>query len=143
MHSRTQVSGMPFGHAGDQIGGPRQGQRGRKATDHHDDLPPESELRQGFIDRPLLDPAPRYRDMPAGRISGRRDLALAQRVPLPHDADEAIAEQCLRTQFRTGGLADDAGFQVDGPVTQGRAIPVRLWREAEPHAGRFLADAVQ
>ena len=49
-----------------------------------------------------------------------------------------------RACARTSGpvvFADDAGFQIDGPVAKRRAVLVRLLHEAQPHAGRFLADA--
>ena len=39
MHSGAQVSGVSFGDTRDQIGGPSQAQRGRKATDDHKDFP--------------------------------------------------------------------------------------------------------
>ena len=103
--------------------------------------PFQPERLQGFIDRSLVEAPPRDADVPAGRIAGGRDLALAQRVPRSHDADEAVPEQGLRAHLRTGRLPHDAGFQIDGPVAKRRAVLVRLLHEAQPHAGRFLADA--
>ena len=49
MHSGAQVSGVSFGNAGNQVGGPGESQRGRKATDDRDDLPFQPERLQGFI----------------------------------------------------------------------------------------------
>jgi hypothetical protein len=48
--------------------------------------------------------------VPAGRITGGSDLALAQRVPHPHDANETVSEQCLRTHLRTSGLPRNLGL---------------------------------
>ena len=39
VHPGAQVSGVSLGDAGDQVGGPRQRQRGREAADDGDDLP--------------------------------------------------------------------------------------------------------
>ncbi len=93
------------------------------------------------IDRPLVQTPPRDEDMPAGRIARGRDLAPAQRVPLSHDADEAVAEQGLRPHLRTHRLAHDARFQIDGAIAKRRAVLVRLGHEAQPHAGRLPAGA--
>ena len=60
---------------------------------------------QRLVDRSAVEPPPRDEDVPAGRIAGGRDLALAQRVPRAHDADEAVAEQRLRAHLRTRRLA--------------------------------------
>jgi hypothetical protein len=62
-------------------------------------------------------------------------------MPHAHDADETVAEQCLHTQFRSRRLADNAGFQIDDSVAKWRAVLVGLLHEAQPHAGRFLANA--
>ena len=78
MHSGAQVSGVSFGNSGDQVRGPSQSQRGRKATDDRDHLAFESERLQGFINRPPIETAPRDADMPGSRIAGRRDLAPAE-----------------------------------------------------------------
>jgi len=66
---------------------------------------------------------------------------VAQRVPHSNDANEMIAEQSLRTHFRTSRLSHHAGFQIDGPIAKRRAIFVWLLHEAQPHAGSFLPDA--
>ena len=58
MHPGAQVAGVSFGDTGDQVGGPRQSQRGRKATDTHDDLPFHPERLQGVIDRSLGETPP-------------------------------------------------------------------------------------
>ncbi len=84
---------MPFGNTGDQVGGPRQCQRTRKAADDRDDLPFQPERNQGFIDRSLVETPPRDADVLARRIAGWRDLTLAERVTRPHDANETVAEQ--------------------------------------------------
>ena len=70
MHSGAQVSGVSFGNTGDQVGGPSQSQRGRKAIDDRDDLPFQPERLQGFIDRSLVEIPPRDADVPACRITG-------------------------------------------------------------------------
>jgi hypothetical protein len=46
---------MPFGNTGDQVGGPGQRQRTRKATDDRDDISFQPERNQGFIDRSLVE----------------------------------------------------------------------------------------
>src|SRR5262249_55548420 len=84
---------------------------------------------------------PRVQDVPASRIAGRSDLALAQRMPDPHRTNEAVPEQRLRTQLRTHGLANDACFQIDAPVAKRRTVSIRLRHKAQPHAGSFLAGA--
>ena len=71
MHSGAQVSGVSFGNAGDQVGGPSESQRGRKAADDRDDLPFQPERLQGFVDRPLVETPPRDEDVPAGSHNGR------------------------------------------------------------------------
>src|SRR4030095_6006438 len=141
MHSGAQVSGMSFVNTGDQVGGPSERQCGRKATDDRDDLPFQPEWFQGFINRSPFETPSRYADVPAGGITGGRDLALAQRVPHSHDANETVSEQCLRSHLRSRRLPHDASFQIDGPVAKWRAVFVGLLYEAQPHAGRFLADA--
>src|SRR4051812_43606407 len=93
MHAGAQGSGVSFGNTGDQVGGPSESQRGRKSTDGRNDLPFQPERLQGFINRSLVEIPPRDTDVPAGRITGGRDLALAQRVPQSHNANETISEQ--------------------------------------------------
>ena len=65
-HAGAQVAGMPFGNAGDQVGGASQGQRGRKAADDGGDIAFQPERLQGFVDRPLVQ-APGARKGRAGR----------------------------------------------------------------------------
>src|SRR5712675_2106393 len=141
VHAGAQASGVPFGNAGDQVGGAGQGQRGRKAADDRDDLAFQPETIQGLVDRSLVETAPRHEDVPAGCITGGRHLAPAERVPPSHDADETVEEQALRTHLRAGRLSHDAGFEIDGRVAQRRAVLVRLLHEAQPHAGSLPADA--
>jgi hypothetical protein len=38
MHSDAQVPGVSFGNSGDQVGGPSESQRDRKAAHNSDDL---------------------------------------------------------------------------------------------------------
>ena len=84
MHSGAQVSGVPFGNAGDHVGGPGQSQRGRKAADDRYDLPFKPERRQGFIDRSPVEPSPRHQYVPAGRIASRKQpRAYSLRPELP------------------------------------------------------------
>ena len=71
-----------FGHAGDQIGGARQRQRGGEAADDGDDLAFQSERIQGFIDRSPFETASRDQNVPAGRIASGRGPALgSERAP--------------------------------------------------------------
>jgi hypothetical protein len=49
--------------------------------------------------------------------------------------------KAVRPHLRTDRLPHDAGFQIDRPVAQWRAVLVRLLHEAQPHAGSVLADA--
>ena len=85
MHAGSQLSGVPLGNAGDEVGGPSESQRGRKATDDCDDLPLQSERLQRlpdrslFIQRSLVETPSRDANMPAGRIAGRSVLV---NVPL-------------------------------------------------------------
>src|SRR6185295_3301634 len=95
----------------------------------------------GFVDRSPVETPPRDGDVPAVRITGRSDLAFAQRVPRSHDADETIPEQCVGANLRTRRLPDHAGFQIDGPVAKRRALLVGFLHEAEPHAGSLLGGA--
>ncbi|MNY15070.1 hypothetical protein D3C86_1482680 [compost metagenome] len=141
MHVGAQADGVPFGDADDQVGGAGQGEGGGKAGDHGYDLPRQAERFQGFIDGALVEPAPGNVDVPAGRIPGRGDLALAQRVAGTYDADEAVAEQGLGAQLGAGVLADDAGFQVDAAGAQRRAVFVWLLHKAQAYARRLLCDA--
>ena len=120
MHSGAQVSGVSFGNTGDQVGSPSQSQRGRKASDDRDDLPLQPQWSQGFIDinrSPVQTPS-RDADVPAGRITGGSDLALAQRVPHAHDANETVPEQRLHAHLRTRRLPHDTRFQIDRSVAQ-------------------------
>ena len=55
MHPGAQVSGMSFGNTGDQVGGPRKSECGRKAADDRDDLPFQIGWIQGFVDRPPVE----------------------------------------------------------------------------------------
>jgi hypothetical protein len=141
MHSSAQVSGLSFGNTGDQVGGPSESQCGRKATDDCDDLSFHPERLQGFINRSLVETPPRDADVPASRITGRSDLALAQRVPHSHDANETIPEQRLCTNLRTSRLPHHASLQIDGPVAKRCALFVWFLHEAEPHARSLLADS--
>jgi len=90
---------------------------------------------------PLVETAARDGDVPAGRITGWRDLALAQRVPHAHDANETIPEQCACSHLRTSRLPHHASLQIDRPVAKRRARFVWFLHEAEPHARSLLADA--
>ena len=63
MHSGAQASGLSFGHTGDQIGGPSQSQRGRKAAHDCDDLPFQPERF-----RSVHDGLARDRFKPSARI---------------------------------------------------------------------------
>ena len=92
MHPGTQVPALSFGNTGDQVGGSRQSQCGRKATDDGDDLALQPERLQGFINRTPVEPPPRDTDVPAPRIAGGSDLAAAQRVPRTHDANEGFVK---------------------------------------------------
>lgn len=134
---------MPFGNAGDQVGGPGERQRGRKACDdrHYLPLPLPLERLQGFINRSLVEPPPGDADVPASRIRRGRDLDLAQWVPHPHDANETVSEQCLRTQLRASGLPHDTRFQIGGSVVKWRAVFICPLHETQSHARSFLADA--
>ena len=69
MHAGAQASRVPFGNAGDEVGGPRQCQRARKATDDRDDLALQPERHQGFIDGSLVETPPRHADVLARRIT--------------------------------------------------------------------------
>jgi MFS family permease len=75
VHSSAQVSGLSFGNAGDQVGGPGQRQGGRKTADDRDDRSFQPERLQGFLNRSPVETPPRDRDVPASRITGRSDLA--------------------------------------------------------------------
>ncbi len=141
MHSRAQLSGVPLGNAGDQVGVPSQSQRCREAADNRDNLPLQPEGLQGFVDPSLLEIPPRDENVLAGRITDGRDLASTQRVSCSHDADEPVSEQSLRAHLRTCPLSYDTGFQIDDPVAKRRAVFVCLLHEAQPHAGRSFAGA--
>ena len=81
VHSRAQVSGVSLRNTGDQVGGPSQSQRDRESADDRNYVPLELERREGLVDRSFVDIPPRDEDVPAARIAGGRDLALAQRRP--------------------------------------------------------------
>lgn len=68
MHAGARGCGVPFGNAGDQVGGPGQSQGARKATDGRYDLPFQPERNQGLIDWSLVETPPRDADVPARRI---------------------------------------------------------------------------
>ena len=140
VHAGAQPAGVLLGHAGDQVGGARQRQRGREAVDDRDDLALESERLQRVVDGAAVETAARDGDVPALRVACGRHLALAQRMPAAHDADEAVAQQRLRAHLRTGRGRDHTGFQIHGAVAQQRAVLVELAEEAQPHAGRLLGD---
>ena len=138
----AQVAGVPLGNAGDQVGGAGQRQRGREAADDRDDLALQPERLQRVVDRPLLEPAPRDADVPAGRIARGRDPrpgssgCPVRTTPTKRSRNSACARSSGPVVF-----ADDAGLQVDGAVAQRRAVLVGLLHEAQPHAGRLRADA--
>src|SRR5579872_831452 len=77
---------------------------------------------------------------PSG-IACRRDLAPAQRVAFPYDADKVVAKKCPRTQFRIHRLCDDASLQIDASVAKWSRVAVRLRNETKSHTGRFVSDA--
>ena len=54
MHSGAQVSGVSFGDTRDQIGGPSEAERGRKAADDDQDFPLNPQWLQNFIERSLF-----------------------------------------------------------------------------------------
>src|SRR5213080_3301021 len=144
MHSGAQDSGMSFGNTRDQVGGPSKSERSRKTSDDRDDLPFQPERRQGFINRSLFvrrETPARDADVLGRSITSGSDLAPAQRMPLSRDTNEAVSEQCLRTDLWTHHRSHNAGFQIDGPVAKRHAVFVGLLHEAQPHAGSFLADA--
>src|SRR4029079_17204218 len=58
MHSDAEISGVSFGNTGNQVGGPGERQRSRKAADDGDDLPCESERRQSVVNRSFVETAP-------------------------------------------------------------------------------------
>ena len=49
---------MPFGNGGNQVRGPTQPQRGRKATNDRDDLPLQPQQLQGVVNRPFVETSP-------------------------------------------------------------------------------------
>ena len=53
MHLVAQIACVPFGHAGDQIGGSRQGQRGREPATDRGDPAVESQRCESVIDGAL------------------------------------------------------------------------------------------
>ena len=132
---------MPFGNTGNQVGAACRSEGGRKSTYDRHDFPLEPERFQGFIYRPLVKIVPQVGDVPAGSIAGRSDLTPAKRMPDPHDTNEVVPEQRLRTHLWTHGLPNDACFQVDASVAQWRAVSVWLRHKPQPQAGSFLADA--
>lgn len=139
-HPGPQGLSMAFGNGSDQVGGACQSQRRREPSDDGGDLPRQPRSLQGFVDWSPVEPSPRDEDMPASGIAGRSDVPLAERMTSPHHADEAVAEQTLRTHLRTRSLPDDPCLQIDACVTKWRAVPVRLQQEAQTYPGRFLAD---
>ena len=79
--------------------------------------------------------------MASSHIKFGRHRASAKVVAGAHDADEAVAKQCLGPDFRTGGLANDAGFQINGTVPKRRAVAVGLLQEMQSNGWRLGADA--
>ena len=57
MHAGAKVSGLPLGNAGDQVGGARESESGRKTADDGDDLPFQAEGSKASSIGPL--PRPR------------------------------------------------------------------------------------
>jgi len=141
MHSGAQDSGMAFGHAGDQIGGPRQRQSGRKSPDDGDEFSLQPEWFQGFVNRSGFESSARDADVLPGGVTGGRDPALAERMTCSHRANVTIAEQGLHAQFWSGRLFHHTGFQMDNPVAEGRAVFVGLRHKTQSHAGRGRVDA--
>ncbi len=141
MHVDPQIAGISLGHADDQVGGARQGQRRRKAADDHSNLPLQPQFLQRHVDLPFLQATPRDEDMLAGSVTLRRYHALPERMAIAHHADEAVAKQRLRSQFRAGIVAHNTGLHIDRAVPEQRAVLVQLLRKIEPHAGRLLSDA--
>src|SRR3546814_19554851 len=94
-HSGAQVSGMPFGNAGDQIGGPSPSQRGRKAADDRDDPPFQPERLHGFVDWSRVEALTRHDDVPPRRLTGGRDVTRHQPVPESTDANDDIPDTGL------------------------------------------------
>jgi len=50
VHPCVQNPGVPFMHAGEQVGGANQSERGREATDDRGDLSFQAHDRQGLVD---------------------------------------------------------------------------------------------
>ncbi len=93
MHSGAKVSSMSFRNAGNQIGGPSQSERGRKATDEdHGDFSFQPEWLESLVNWVLVRSLSRDADVPADRITGSRDFALAQRMADSHNTDETVYE---------------------------------------------------
>ena len=136
MQAGAQVSGMAFGNGGDQVGGPGQGQGRREAADDHRNLPLQPEPLQRLVDRPLLETLPRDADMPAGRKTSGRDPAPAERMPLAHDADEAVPVERLGTDLRARRLAHDPGLQIDRSLAKRPAVPVQPQPTRAAHEDR-------
>ncbi len=130
MHSHAKVPAVPFGDTGDEVRAPGERYRRRKAVDYGDDLALQAERMQGFIDCPPVEALPRHVDMPAHRVSCRRDLALRKGMSHAHDTHIAIAKQRLHPQFRRCRLLDDARFQVHCPLAKWPAVLVGLLHEA-------------
>ncbi len=76
-------------------------------------------------------------------MARRGHFPLAERVPVADNADETIAEQRLHTNFGTGCLPNDAGFQIHLPLAQWRAVFVGFLHNSQPHARRLSGNAIQ
>jgi hypothetical protein len=130
MHFGSQFSGVSFGNAGDQVGGPSESRRSRKATNNRDDLQFQIEWFQRFINRLFVVTLPREPDVLAGPITDGSDFASGQRMPHAHDTEVTISEYCLHTQFRSSRFLDNTSFQIHRSVARGHAFFVRLLHEA-------------
>ena len=83
---------MAFWNTGNQVGDASEGQCGREAADAGHNLTFETYCIQSQIDESLFESTTRNEDMLSGRVAGKRDLAIAQRVPLAYDPDIAVSE---------------------------------------------------
>ena len=144
VHSRAQVSGVPFGNAGDEVGGPGERQRGREAGDDGDDFPRQPQRMQGFVDRPPVETSSRDEDVPAGRVTGRRDLALAEgcpirTTPMKRSRNSACTRSSGAAVFATtpvsrstvpsrSGVLSLSGFGTKHSRTPGASAPTRAMR---------------
>ena len=143
MHLIAQVASVPFGNAGDEIGGSSQGQSGREAADDRRDPAVQAKLCQGVVEGALVMVSAYDLDVCRGGITGRSDFAFAQRMSGPHDTDVPVSKQCLRPYFRAEGLIDHACFQIDGTVAERATVLLELVQEAQPNAGRVVGNASQ